>query len=354
MAPRGLKRRTSAAASPARKGRKVDPALAGIIATLQGADDLSEQCREMLIAMVSPSLSTFKSERHNMQQMGVDMIQEKLEEHKQKLTEAVALARKELEELEGSKSTLSASLDSSKALLEEKKQTFLAAHAASQEAKAAVKEAEGAVAEAKNLQKKGDANHAALEKQKAAISAAYEEHYKTPMEANEGPHHSPLKPFIESLGLEESLSKALPSSCVKAKEQRGNFDDLVITELGKALVQKIADLEKSIADEVSGVDARKAAITAAEAQLESMNAAEKTAAEASQAAAAAKHEADAEVTKASEEWSSFEPRVQEATEKLNTHEAARVEFEDGALKDFTSLRDKEAPVEEEEAAPAGA
>lgn len=288
-----------------------------------------------------------------MQQMGVDMIQEKLEEHKQKLGEAVALARKELEELEGSKSTLSVSLDASKAWLEERKKTFLALHAASQEAKAAVKEAEGALAEAKNLQKKGDANHAALEKQKASIVAAYEEHFKTPMDANESPHYSHLKPFIESLGLEESLTKALPASCTKAKEQRGSFDELVITELGKSLVQKIADLEKSIADEVSGVDARKTAINNAEEQIVAKIVAEKTAAEGDQAAAAAKHQADAEVTKASDEWSSFEPRVVEATEKLNAHEAARVEFEDGALKDFTSLRDKEAPVEEE-AAPAGA
>lgn len=316
---------------------------------------MSEQCREMLVAMVGPSLSSFKSERHNMQQMGVDMIEEKLQEHKQKLTEAVALARKELDELEGSKSTLSTTLESVKASLEEKKMAFLAAHNAGQEAKTAVKDAESAVAESKNLQKKGDANHAAFEKQKAAIEAAYEEHFKTPMDANESPHHSQLKPFIENLGLEESLTKAVPASCAKSKEERGSFDELVIAELGKALVQKIADLVKSIADEVSGVDARKAAIATAEADLEAKILAEKAAAGDAQAAAAAKHEAEALVTKASEESASYEPRVQEATEKLNSHEALRVDFEEGALKDFTDLRDKEAPAAvEEEAAPAGA
>jgi len=354
MAPRGVKRTTSTAASPKKKGR-VDPVFAGIIATLEGTEDLSERCREMLIAMVTPSLSTFKSERHNMQQMGVTMIEEKLREHQQKVTEAVALARNRLSELEGSKSALSDSLEAAKGSLEEKTKAFLSAHNASQEAKAAVKDAEAKVAEAKDLQKKGDANHAALEKEKAAIEAAHAEHFKTPMDANEGPHHSPLKPFIENLGLEESLIQALPSSCVKSKEQRGTFDDIVLTELGKALVKKIADLEKSIADEVSGVSERSAAIIAAEAELESKTLAEKTAAVDAQAAAAVKHEADAEVTKASEEWSSFEPRVQEATEKLNTLDATRVDFEEGPLKDFANLRDKEAPAPvEEEAAPAGA
>jgi len=353
MAPKGAKRTNSGPASPKKKSR-VDPAFAGIIATLEGADDLSERCREMLIAMVNPSLSAFKSERHNLQQMGVEMIEEKLQHHKQKLAEGVAMARKELEGLEGSKSGLSANSESAKAVLEEKKTAFLSAHTASQEAKAAVKEAESALAEAKSLQKKGDANHAALEKQKVAIEAAYEEHFKTPMDANEGPHHSHLKPFIENLGLEASLTTALPTACVKSKEQRGSFDELVITELGKALLKKISDLGQSIADEVSGVPARKAAIAAAEADLEGKNLAEKSAAADAQAAATAKHEADAAVTKASEEWASFEPRVQEATEKLSVLVFERMSFEEGSLKDFVTLRDKEAPAAVEgEAGPAG-
>lgn len=354
MAPKGAKRTNSGPASPKKKSR-VDPVFAGIIATLEGADDLSERCREMLIAMVNPSLSTFKSERHNLQQMGVEMIEEKLEHHKQKLAEDVAKAKKAVEELEGSKSGLSAKSESAKAVLEEKKTAFLSAHTASQEAKAAVKEAESALAEAKSLQKKGDANHASLEKQKVAIEAAYEEHFKTPMDANEGPHHSDLKLFIEDLGLEASLTTALPTACVKSKEQRGSFDELVITELGKALLKKIADLGQSIADEVSGVEERKSAISAAEAALEAKTLAEKTAAADAQAAATAKHEADAELNKASEEWATFEPRVLEAAEKLSANEAALADFEEGALKDFVNLRDKEAPAPvEEEAAPAGA
>jgi len=354
MAPKGTKRNNSGPASPKKKSR-VDPALAGITTTLQAADDLSDNCRDMLIAMVTPSLSTFKSERHNMQQMGVEMIQEKLEDHKRNLIEAVALARKELEELEGSKNTLSGSLDTAKASLDEKKQAFLSAHTVNQEAKAAVKEAESALAEAKTAQKKGDANHAALVKQKAAIEAAYEEHFRTPMDANEGPHHKHLKAFTENLGLEESLTKALPNACAKSKEERGSFDNLVIEELGKALVKTIADLGDSIAGEVGAVEERKAAILAAEADLEAKNLAEKTASADSQAAAAAKHEADAEVKKTSADWTTFEPRVQEATEKLNAREATRVDFEEGPLKDFVNLRDKEAPAPvEEEAAPLGA
>merc|ERR1712070_1105590 len=115
----------------------------------------------------------------------------------------------ELQDLEGSKTTLEQGLEAAKASLEEKKQAFTSAHDAHKEAKAAVKEAESAVAEAKTAQKKGDANHEKMQKEKAAIESAYEEHFKTPMDASEGPHHKHLEPFIESLGLDDSLTKAL-------------------------------------------------------------------------------------------------------------------------------------------------
>merc|ERR1719247_2791578 len=299
--------------------------------------------------MASPCLSTLKSERHSVQLLGVTMIEEKLQDHKKKLIEAVAAAQTQLTELEASKGTLLQTLEEAKAAFEEKKTAFLAVHTAREEAKESVKVAEKALEEAKDTQKKGDANYTQLEKSRAAIEAAYKDHFKAPMEANEGPHHSNLKPFIQTLGLEDSLTSALPSSCTKPKDQRGSFDEVVITELGKAMEGKIASLTKSAEEELAGVDERKSAVTAAEAVLESKIQIEKKAAE--------ELEAEAAVSKASEEWTAFEPRVQEATDKHAMEDTIRMDFEEGALKDFMNLRDKDievpAPVEEE-AATAGA
>merc|ERR1712216_565241 len=191
-------------------------------------------------------------------------------------------------------------------------------------------------------QKQGDAKYDDLQKQKAAIEAAYLEHFKTPMEANEGPHHKFLKPFVVTLGLEDSLTSALPSSCTKSKDQRGGFDDLVLTELGKALEKKIADMTQSIADEEAGVSERKASVASAEAVLESKSQAEKTAVADLEVAATSQHAAEEVERKASEEWTTFEPRVQEATDNCNLHDTKRMDFEEGPLKDFMNLRDKEA------------
>lgn len=135
-------------------------------------------------------------------------------------------------------------VEDAKASLEEKKASFVTKQSAREAAKESVKAAKTVLAEAADLQAKGDANHAALEKDKAAIDAAYQEHFKAPMDASEGPHYGFLMPFIKNLGLEDSLANALPSSCDKTKEQRGSFDDLVLAELGKALLGKIATLRK--------------------------------------------------------------------------------------------------------------
>merc|ERR1711920_424460 len=97
------------------------------------------------------------------------------------------------------------------------------------------------------------------------------------MEANEGPHYNFLQAHIQKLDLEESLAMALPSSCNKAKEQRGAFDDLVISELEKSMITKIASLSKSIEEEEPAEAERKAAVIAAETSLKASLETEKAA-----------------------------------------------------------------------------
>jgi len=139
------KRSTTAGATAAgspKKRSKVDPAFAGIVAALQSAEDLNEQCREMLVAMAVPCLSVPKSERHNLQNIGVRQIEEMMREHKKNLVEAVAGAQKALTDLEGSKTSLLQSVEDAKSVCEEKKTAFRSAATAREESKAAVKEAQ--------------------------------------------------------------------------------------------------------------------------------------------------------------------------------------------------------------------
>lgn len=329
--------------------------LEGILGALEGSEDLNEHCRKMLIVMATPSLSKPKGARHDMQNVGVTMIEETLQGHKSKLVEAVEVAQNALSDLEGSKNTLLQRVDETKASLAEKEAAKTAARTAHDQAMAAAQHAEGVLTAAGGMQEAVEAAQAALDKEKIAMTTAYQEHFVAPMASNEGPHHNFLKPFIAALGFEESLISALPSSCCKTKEQRGGFDDLVLSEFGKALTEKIAFLEKSVADGISGVSEHKAGVEAAKQALEGRKLTEKIAAVDLEAATTAQSEAEAEVSKASEEWTTFQPRLQAATDDFNLQDAKRQDFEQGTLKNFETLRDKETPMlVESEAAAAGA
>jgi len=334
---------------------RTDPMFEGILSTLRSAEDLNEHCREMLVLMATPSLSKAKSDRHELQHLGVTMIEEALQARKRTLIEAVDIAQKELSELEGSKASLSQHVDAAKATLAQRESAKEAAFTAHEDAKAATESAEKALAEAVNAHSEVETSHAALEKESSDMESAYQEHFQIPVGANEGPHHIFLKPFLEKLSLEESLHQALPSSCVKTKEQRGSFDELVISELGKAFVAKIDALKKSIVDEAAVISERKATLAAAEQAVEAQMLSEKAAAADLEAAKVVLQEAEVELSAASEKWIAFEPTVQESREKYNLHDKARQEFEDGALKSFETLRDNDLPpAVETEAATAGA
>merc|ERR1719313_907699 len=144
--------------------------------------------------------------------------------------------------------------------------------------------------------------------------AAFQEHLKAPMDEDKTLHHHVLQPFVNKLDLEESLKMALPSSCVKTKEQRGSFDDLVIAELIKAWDKKIASLTKSIEDSTPIASERQAAVGAAEALLEGNIGVERTATAELEAAKTAESEAQVEVHKAKDGLAALEPKLKEAME----------------------------------------
>jgi len=191
-----------------------------------------------------------------------------------------------------------------------------------------------------------------LEAEKAALVRISEEHVKAPMGAGEGPHYNELEPHIQKLGLDESLAIALPSSCAKSKEQRGGFDDVVLGELDKALVGKIAALAKSIAEETPKAEERKTVVISEESALEGKVAAAKVAALELDNAKVACQESSSMLSKVTEALEAHAPSVREAASKLLELQTCLYSFEDGPLATFQLYQNKSAP--NEEAAIAGA
>merc|ERR1712217_970042 len=193
----------------------------------------------------------------------------------------------------------------------------------------------------------GDEPLAKLREEKAMFEALFEDHFKAPMEANEGPHYSFLQAHMSKFELEESLVVALPSSCTKATEQRGAFDDLVISELEKAMITKIASLSKSIEEEEPGEAERKAAVIAAETSLKASLETEKTASMEVDAATAATIEAEGVVTEAKAEEAAMVPSIQRVKSKHGDRVLELEHFENGPMASFTQLNNKATALKDE-------
>merc|ERR1712216_1087023 len=145
------------------------------------------------------------------------------------------------------------------------------------ETSTAKREADKALKEATDAKLSGGKTFESNKEEKVALEKAFEEHYKTPMSTDEKIHFSMLQPHLCKLKLDESLVSALPSTCVKTKEQRGSFDIVVLDELQKAFTIKIEELTVAIDTEGPNALEREAKAQAAEADLESKKAALKDA-----------------------------------------------------------------------------
>jgi hypothetical protein len=347
---------TSPKKAPAKKdvgeSAKHESVFANILLALENAEYLPARCREMLVAMVEPSLSAPRSERHATQVLGVSMIAETLQELRARQLLVVEQAQEELLKLQECQKQRMAHVSEAQADLASKEAMEKSKRCTHMEASNLVSEGETTVAAAKEAVRKGDEPFALLEAEKAALVRISEEHVKAPMEAGEGPHYNELEPHIQKLGLDESLAIALPSSCAKSKEQRGGFDDVVLGELDKALVGKIAALAKSIAEEIPKADERKAVVISEESAMEGKVAAAKVAALELENAKVACQESSSMLSKVTEELEAHAPSVREAASKLLELQTCLYNFEDGPLATFQLYQNKSAP--NEEAAIAGA
>jgi hypothetical protein len=363
MASKGSKRTaacrvggTTGVKKPKLEEVKVDPQFADIIATLQTATEVPERCCEMLVTMVAPCLSTPKASRHAVQTLGISMIEQTLHATKAKLLQAVEQEQERITELKASEASYMEHLKLAEAEFASKMSAEETKQVASDEAGKAVKDAEDQLANAKDVVRNTEEPLANLRAEKAMFEKLLEEHFKAPMQADAPLSFDAFEPHVQKLGLDESLSIALPSSCAKSKEQRGGFDAVVLAELEKALFAKIESLGKADEIEAPKIIECKAAVLAQETSLQSKIGFAKVAAEELEAAKVVREESAEALSKAKEVVTAAAPNMQAAATR---HEELVLElrnFEEGPLATFEAFRDTTDDIihVDEEAATAGA
>jgi len=349
--PSKNKRSAAAAAKEESKKPRTDPKLAPITSAISKVGHLPEPCKQLLIAILPPSLGSGSSpERHESQIAALDMIEETLQQEKSSIQERIAASEQKLAELNSLKTEKDGEQATADTALKELKDEEQKKEELLKEASEAKCSAEKAFAEAKDAKTEGGKTFEANKQEKESLETALLNHYKTPMDADEGPHFAALQPFLCKLTLDESLQQALPSSCVKPKEQRGSFDIVVLEELQKAFATKIAELGSKLEAEAPLAEELDSKVRDAESDLETKKTNVQEHTGAFEAAQKNVQEATQAVMAASKAVSTAAANVQAEVRTCDALKFQLSEFESGPLATFTALKKPAAPLEKVEAA----
>lgn len=342
---------TAPVAKDAKKPR-VDTRISSIIDTLENAE-LPDTCRSML-SILAQSLLTPKDARHKLQSMCVAMVDETLQETKSKLMSSIASSQWRLSEIEASKSGLVARVEEAASISSARAEAESLASKALGEASSGVNAAKATVVEKEAAKEKSENDLVSATDEKATAESLVGEHFRAPFDAGESPHYAHLKDMVTKLGLDESFTSALPSSCAKTKEQRGPFDDLVLGEFEKALTRHLASLAEGVTAATAAVPAAEQAATTATTKLHEAETVAEEAEKALELAKVQAAEGAEKLAEAKKALEAVEPSIGEVTNELCLFKSQLELLECGPLAAFTELRDKMSSTPLEEAAPLGA
>lgn len=336
---------------PEKKG-KVELSIEAVAKAIESAD-LPENCKAMLLSMVPVSLDTAVENRHDLQAMAVTMISDVMATERAAMEQAIRDEEAKLNEVEASRGGLDSKVtDADQELAErvvkvEERKKVLAV--ASQE----VLSAKAGAAEAKEAQRRSAIAADTLVAEKKAVEAILEEHFKPLKDGTweaAQVHISALLPLAKRIDLDASLVSAMPSSCTKKPEERGPFDQMVITQLEETLLAKVASLTEQV--EAAGPEGvtRAAAAEAALEALESSKARQQQAASDVFEVQAAQREAAGKLEAAKATLANYEPAYKQATEVRDQKKTRLETFLSWNVAAFELLRDRR--EQEEQEAPA--
>jgi len=337
------------AAKKAKATVTVDPAFSSVSDALMGAALLPDRVRTMLVEMMPLSLKVASDERHELQSMAVDMIERGLTAEKDAMTAAAVAADVSLNGLKASESQLGGNVTNAEAALGAQKEMVEAKKNALADATAAEKASKNTLSEKKTEQKTGEKNYAEMQKDHAAISAAFAEHFPSMQAGESKAQYKKLEPFLKKLKVESTLLTALPACAAKSLDKRGTFDNLALEEFDKAFKAQIAALGDAVTAEGPASVERDNVVQAAEKDHEAKKAALETAKTENAEAIKSLHEAEAAFSAAKKAVVDFQPKLEEMTAQLAKAQLVAAEFEAGPYANFLTYKSRVVAVPEEKA-----
>lgn len=366
--PVAQKRAGRATAQPPKRAKK-DPARAQVEKALTVVTDaLSEVAidgpktnRKMLLTCVPGALGmgASKDERDKYQQVFVHAIGEVLKADQKKAEEAVATAQVEVDTASAAKEACDAAVTDAQEKLDAKKLDIKTKKEDVFNDTRATKEAEKLLASSKNevdnfddIQKQKaverDQCQAALSESLEAVKkGAWES--KTEKRKGEAVHFAAITEALSCAEAEKSLLRCFAAALELAPDSRGSFDQAVIQSVEKRISSHVANLSQGLADGPGLKSQKEAAVTAAQAALESAEEKKKVSVELLQAAEQERPGFEEALKSAASSVKDSKKALEKKEEALE-EEQAKAEHSADNLASFTFLCERPAVAPEPETA----
>lgn len=333
------KRASSVPKSPKKRVR-TDPVLASVAEVIMDAEHLPDHCRSMLRDMLPYSLSIPSDKRHEAQTWVVSTVEQILSTQQAALVAAIAAEEAKLVTVKSAGADLVTAVAEAEAALGAQNAVVddaMLKLAAALEAQTTATQ----VARTCNAESESSQSRLALaQTEKDELVSAFQSHFQEPMQAGNGPHFKELQTSLKKLHIDTALFNALPSCCKKAKEDRGSFDEAVLTELEKAFTSQINLLEQTISTDSPIAAEHKAKAEAADKDLHEKTVAQ-TACDDSRGAAQTKQaECKSAVAAAKKAVKAYQPQIDDATSSVEEAKLALTAFETGPSANFATYKNR--------------
>jgi len=342
-----VKRGTKENQQKAKKPKTIDTTTdesSVVVAALDGAIGLTQNCLSMLRVIIPTALSTPALERHESQNKVVDIATEVLAKVEEGLEAQAAHANAKVSEVVDEEAPLDAAEHLAELALTVKQKAVVEAARQLDESTAQLERAMAAWTEADHAQTQSKEDLRAALNEKEVYEAAMNSSLwrlkgLTPQTAIDADKHlAALVPLCESIGLDKSFMKAVPSAATKMPEARSAFDKVVFKHLEDQFANHVVALTEKLA--AAAAVASKGASTGLEARANLVVATKGQEAKASELAdaQAGHHDADAALKKAKRATHDVLPRLRGMEKERDAQHARLREFRQGPLATFQRLR----------------
>lgn len=307
------------------------------------ASHLTEDCKEMILAMLPHSLCVPSDLREDVQNSAVKMFEEVVASVEANLKEALEAEKGKVKTIIDSKEQLLSEVSKAQEQLkdaekdlEEKNQELTASSQAVVAAKTSLSKKE-------EEQKTGDASLLQTEADKAELQKAFEGVFLM-VEAGESTDSAAqLKVFesaMKKLTMEDSLKMAILPVLQKPPAERGGFDATVISEFQSIFEAKLRDLSEMLQQGAPERQARQLCVDQARAQLEEAETKQKECSGELLASKQKQKEATSALKEVEASVASYEATLKAAMDVQDEKQKDLDGFVETTMKGFTNLKER--------------